>query len=487
MKKIYLILITSLITFNLHAQVDRIVFWLHGLGGDNAAFSRVATATTFNTSTLVPAYPPRKIWSEQLGYEQQTYNLDNAAAYIHTKIAAADGINSTFGLTTKSNNFIIAHSQGGLVARSVDRLYTLNPWLERRINGIVTFGSAHQGAQIINSRANNLFPGFIDDACNDLTIGPIQEGINQNFLLRWFISASNVQNVLQPLCTVLSGTVPLAFTDFSQPISNDYMVGAPALADLNNFQSSVNKVAFYGIEDEQTQVWRVLTSLKNKPNNYPAFEADDDTELLTAANENLLKYQTKVTYWQNQYNNLASAYCNWWTWLISPTFCVVNDATVNNRRDGALNTRNAWQQGVNWWVTGNDRFRLLTGALSYQPVTTISYECECHEYDYYGNPIDTWITHAPTPSDCQLMNTWNGTVSCYSTGNTVTYDAYELVSKPSDGIVLAESASNFPGCNYTKEMIGSNHQQMRNDNNTKQRLLELFRGDYGFYFKTDAR
>ena len=487
MKRIIFFAGLMFFSFSTNAQVDRIVFWLHGLGGDNAAFSRVVTATTFNTSTPIPNYPPRKIWSEQLGYEQQTYSLDGAASYIHTKIALADGINNTYGLATKQNNFIISHSQGGLVARAVDRIYTLNPWLERRVNGIVTFGSAHQGAQIINSRANNLFPQFINEACTELTAGPVKEKVQTNFFLRWFVTDKMVESVLQPLCTVLSGTVPLAFTDFSQPISNEYKVGAPELTSLNNFSSTVNKVAFYGVEDEQTQAWRVLTSLKNKPNDYPAFEADDDTELVTAVNENLQKYQAKVTYWQQAYNNLGSFYCSWWKWMTKPGFCTLNDAYINSERNNAKNLRDAWQQGVNWWITGNDRFRLLTGALTYQQVSTTQYECYCDEYDYNGNLISSWINFVVNPADCQSIPSIP--IYCNLTGNTYQYTDYIQVSKPSDGIVTAESASDFPGClpQNKKEMIGSNHQQMRNDRNTKERLKELFRGDYGSYFITNAR
>ncbi|MEM1120255.1 MAG: hypothetical protein AAGJ18_07380 [Bacteroidota bacterium] len=41
----------------------------------------------------------------------------------------------------------------------------------------------------------------------------------------------------------------------------------------------------------------------------------------------------------------------------------------------------------------------------------------------------------------------------------------------------------YPGA-AQKEMDGSNHQQMRNDRNTKDRLNELWEGDYGFFFET---
>ncbi|MBP7272773.1 MAG: hypothetical protein KA974_02975 [Saprospiraceae bacterium] len=51
------------------------------------------------------------------------------------------------------------------------------------------------------------------------------------------------------------------------------------------------------------------------------------------------------------------------------------------------------------------------------------------------------------------------------------------MEKPSDGVVLAESAMNFPGLaspNHARVLQGSNHQQMRNDQNTKIALLQIF-------------
>ena len=59
-----------------------------------------------------------------------------------------------------------------------------------------------------------------------------------------------------------------------------------------------------------------------------------------------------------------------------------------------------------------------------------------------------------------------------------------LVDKPSDGVVLAESAANYPGANYSRELTGSNHTQMRNDANTKDALLRLLEGEYGDFFTT---
>ena len=62
--------------------------------------------------------------------------------------------------------------------------------------------------------------------------------------------------------------------------------------------------------------------------------------------------------------------------------------------------------------------------------------------------------------------------------------------KESDGIVLAESASAFPGTINTKNNIklsGSNHEQIKNDKNTKLALTKLYNGLSGSYFQTDLR
>lgn len=46
-------------------------------------------------------------------------------------------------------------------------------------------------------------------------------------------------------------------------------------------------------------------------------------------------------------------------------------------------------------------------------------------------------------------------------------------------MVPAQSAQNFPGCTNRREMLKSNHQQMRNDSNTKLRMDELLYGEIG--------
>jgi hypothetical protein len=78
--------------------------------------------------------------------------------------------------------------------------------------------------------------------------------------------------------------------------------------------------------------------------------------------------------------------------------------------------------------------------------------------------------------------------SSLSPGCTLSPDGgyFVTVDKPSDGVVLTESAMAFPGA-QAEEMPGSNHQQMRNDSNTKAKMLKLLGGGFGAYFTTAVR
>jgi len=70
-------------------------------------------------------------------------------------------------------------------------------------------------------------------------------------------------------------------------------------------------------------------------------------------------------------------------------------------------------------------------------------------------------------------------------------------NKPSDGIVRLSSQREIPQRtegpveisinNTDNPRIGSTHMAIRNDENGKQVLIEIFNGDHGFFFKTEER
>ena len=65
---------------------------------------------------------------------------------------------------------------------------------------------------------------------------------------------------------------------------------------------------------------------------------------------------------------------------------------------------------------------------------------------------------------------------------------YEFIElEESDGVVPVSSAIDFPN-SYKDQLLYSNHQQMRNDRNTKRSTTDLmFVGKYCQFFKTEQK
>jgi pimeloyl-ACP methyl ester carboxylesterase len=466
-----------------NAQVERIVHWIHGLGGDGSSWQKAADASMFG----VPGtFTRAKIYSNQPEYTQFNNAISTAASKLHQDVLVqGDVLSTAYGVTDQSKNFIIGHSQGGIVARYLDKRYDDQPWLGRRFGGIVTFGTSHQGAIALNNTPMLL--QLIDEGCNDLSAGPSDEKVLTKFFLSLIISSEDVAKVIEPACKFIANDiVPIIASDFVSPINQDYRVGAAVITEINSIQTQTNKVAFYGIENDPL-VWRMLYSLRGKqPNLFPAFGADDDSPLVAKANENQLKYEMKARFHQDRYDAMGSDYCAWWQWLYNPVFCIVNDALTNKYRKNERELKNSWTRGSNWWLNANNRYKAAMGAAEIVGTFSTAYECDCASYDGNGNAGNSWNGVSSTPQECYNQGSYDPGSGAYTNcylGSPTTIVTYTNVNNDSDGIVLASSAMGYPGAE-TKEMIGSNHQQMRNDSNTKARLNELYNGTHGIYFKS---
>ena len=474
------------------------VFWVHGLGGDGSSWQKAAEATQLGN---VSGFGPTKIVSAQLSYSEFNNAISTASDKLNQDVVTTwNGLKPQYsGITDKTKNFIIAHSQGGIVSRYMDKRYQDFPQVfgDRNFGGIVTFGTPHQGAIALNNTPMLL--QLINEGCTDVLAGPTEELIPNNFFVSLITSGFNVEDVLQPACKFVSSTVvPILASDFISPINQDYRVGATVINEINgvNAQTQTNTVAFYGIENDPI-LWRMLYSLGEKqPNLFPAFGADDDSRLIGEANNNLLRYQLKANQSQSEFfsiNSGPSPYCTWWQWWASPAGCIalnetsnfVNNLYINTQRAKALKRRDAWIKGVNWWSNANNRFRAAVGAVETVGTNSTVYECDCTSYDGNGNQQFSWPDGlASTPQECYSQGYYDQGTGAYTNcylGTPTTVTTFSLVDVPSDGLVLASSASGYPGA-AKKEMIGSNHQQMRNDSNTKDRLNELYNGIHGDYF-----
>ncbi len=456
---------------------DRYVYWIHGLGGNQASWLMAATASARG----VQGFPARKIESiTEIKYDESITSFNTAIhslqQIIHEKRPLA--IQSD-----RLNDFIIAHSQGGLVSRYLDKdLNTSNPAnYYRDFNGIVTFSTPHGGAKIIDNVQNtNLVSSFFNDACNALTIGPINERVGGDFKVKLF----GIDKIADEFRTQMCQTVGLFGNTFAKIYTGDlgieYQTTSSTITSLKNYNSPTPKVCFYGIAKNDGIAFDILYSYSIKgANNYGHFQAGNSSaDAREEANNTINTYITKA--WENH---------KWsefeWSWF--PPFFNLTWG------EGPIFYED-YMQGVNFIKNADERWLDIIGSRYYSYYYKTGYNC----VDINNVPFNN-----PNNNTTCLKNMYNvsfgeddpneetPTNPCAEFPGTTPVYYTILVSKvnyrDSDGIVLTNSSSAFTGAVHKIPLYNSNHEQIKNDLNTKFVLNKLYNGDYGLYFLTEPR
>jgi hypothetical protein len=169
-------------------------------------------------------------------------------------------------------DFIIAHSQGGIVAREWLRNMEESPsQFPKYAHGLVTFGTPHTGAQVLNNTRpdmENKLPAFFNEACISLATANVTEKVNASFFTRLLLS-NTVRNAIGAGCSILSESIiPFAMADYHKSTTQNFYVGAPFLTQpnqyghptsLSNYTLKVPVVQFYGVE-ETPVIWKFFSS-----------------------------------------------------------------------------------------------------------------------------------------------------------------------------------------------------------------------------------
>ena len=144
--KLRFLLILLLCTGLLHAQEKaynpnyRNVFWMHGMNGN--VHSLKAMSDYFSSIYQINSYTP---------------------GYVSTRgIVEAANQWDALDFDQQENDFVIAHSMGGLVARQYD--YQSLP--SHRFGGLITIATPHNGARFANSFDNGLLKTFFQKTLN---------------------------------------------------------------------------------------------------------------------------------------------------------------------------------------------------------------------------------------------------------------------------------------------------------------------------------
>ncbi|WP_025764684.1 esterase/lipase family protein [Dyadobacter tibetensis] len=449
---------------NANAQHTKNLYFVHGLGGNSFSFTDFAGAISYGA----PDYPSRKanVFSDIIYSDGQQYGLqacaDRVKEQIFTKPNAA-----SFG----ANSFIIAHSQGGIVSRKADQLIQYSG-VPRTFGGIVTIGSPHGGAQIINNRDSKLFP-LANNACNKLLKVEIQSTLQEAPLLKglfWPVAKRISENFSNSLCDFVVpndanrfSVVDIVAGHFTSAVANSYMVGSSELNDLNTFHqnntSNIQKVAFYGNKDPNDVFWRVLHYFRNDPNEEPTFGATNDYQGVVDGQKILMDYKAAR---QSQEFALF-VHCSNHSLLF---WCI--GAWPYKDRISALS------DAINFLENINSKWLDVIGAASITNTTTNT----CYYTPIDGNGYPQISSAQPCPEIAGYTLTQSYTVT--TTTNSL---------KPSDGVVLVESQKAFPGVSAANqvELPNNSHMQERNSPELKYRSRELFDGLHGVFFKLDAQ
>lgn len=431
--------------------VYRNVIWVHGFHGDETSFTQVAADVTARF----------KANNKNGDYSATQSSLANAATNLGTDVEDFTG-----GQYDTERNFIIAHSLGGMVARTLGQItepITSTPLY----NGLITFGTPHQGAFVADTYEFNpqLLNSALTDACVNLAKGPVAEGVSKTGVLgKVAVSFGFSGAILNQACG--AGVEYLYYniipSYFEQGLEAELTTTAAANVPT---MPTDNKAVFYAIEDghdDGTLTPRFIGALKNEPNSYSLYGADaSDAAGIADVDAELTDYLTEKNHWQG----LADG-CHW-----PDPFWVC---------DYRQEVANGYSYGASWFGRLDPTWQELIGS---QQTIIEQVGCQCDNYvqgNYESSQVHLGVF------DCLSLESYSG--NSWTQCDPYLEPVY-TVEKDSDGFILAESAIDGPGMNYDAQfMDGSNHLQMRNDSQMELAIDAIFElGLGGTFFITPER
>lgn len=507
------------------------IFWLHGLNGNTGSWDVAAHATQFGYPDIFPARKARSIrgpasssshavqfYSENLGITGAARDLENAAPlYLNNS-------NKT------KWDYIIAHSQGGIVGREWLRQMDQSPAsFQRFANGLVTFGTSHAGAEILNNTRPNMrnkLPSFFKEACTALGGALVVPKINSNLYTRLLISNDMRQMLMNSACGLSSNLIiPFALDNYFKATTNDFYVGAPFLVGtatkqgLSQYELDVPVVQYYGIE-QQPVMWRFMSSSLKIGHDYldndqKIFGYDKDEQLQEKVEDMIADFDARAMLQDREAEHYRKLEIGLYSGTILLPVMLPFAILTTTRKNAAIENKHAFLKAKNWLSDANEVYQIeLLGE------KTTKTELECHLieelecYDPVNNPkgmmppvklriekkykgvgafctdksIASKYTNFEFPGNDGTLWKGNceGVQTFYATFKTV------FVAPENDGVVLANSAAHRlkvkQGVSHAiKLMPNTNHDQMKNSTETKLALTELYDGKMGHFFSIDFR
>jgi hypothetical protein len=457
------------------------IYLIHGLAGNGNTWKNVDEALLLGTHGM-GSYKISRV--KKLDYSDPQYS--------HSLFSMAEKINSDIlqyqlaGTEGPNNTFLFAHSQGGLVTRELNyRNMTQTGSIDirtRRTGPVFTFGTPHQGAQILNNidpNGKKMAHTFIQEACSKL--GKAEANIIlKDFWLASFLNTNYLDDIVSVSCNTLTNTgINLMFKDMMIPATAEYRVGAQKINELNAVNRTVPYLLFYGVEEDPV-FWRTLESYTYE---YPLatlpdpFGLDPDQNGVTKFNNMRNRYLTNRIASQilaNEHLRNGVRLSNPFLAVTTGGHSLIRAALHFQSYQDQLGFARTYKDAEVFVENANEKWERIIGARVGNPITVQNgYYCRCWNENIPN--LGTTVTWVQNQSDCIPANS-------ATTCNTLPARFITTLVKPNDGVVLAESAKTLSGAVVAPTMPYTNHQQMRNSGFTRIGLKKAFQGVYGTNF-----
>ena len=471
------------------------VAYVHGLGGSIAAWDKQIqfTDSEYDVACFGVDYGSGS-------YEVSFFQVgQRVQGDLKSGFQNADAIYTIRNNSERCQNddYVIAHSQGGIAARYLDWKWNMgsNSFGTREFYGLVTFGTPHSGAHVAFTKEEHY--GFVAEVISTIILYEANEMV---YDLTGSFAGTFIGNKVYDLRTRIDTLIkyelaPLMLSSVHWPTLDSMAPGSPMMTDLNNHWGKLHRVAFYGVEDEP-ECWRVMDQVVTKgAEEYPLWGAQPDEELMQKMEMVRAIHTLKIQENEDRMRKLSNVRtASWFGPLAGKIVIVLGAHLVLNRMIQNMEKENEQRaKSVEFLDNANTYWRYLIGSyhrdsfeVFYDSIYNLSFEVP------YGNTNPRYGTSTGWRTARLQFSTYEAALR-NSVGKrnpritgAMEYRRQRLKFYPSDGVVLAQSQMAFPGIDPRRNidyMEHNNHFQERNSSETERVLKLLFNGgQYDEYF-----
>jgi pimeloyl-ACP methyl ester carboxylesterase len=269
----------------------RLIYFVHGLGGDNRSWDAVDDAHTSEYT-----YTPLRV-----DYKEHQRDFDEASYEVYTEMnrLRLSALYNNDRVLTTDKPYAIGHSQGGLVLRDMDQKFKQDYDAHfqedhRQFHGIITFCTPHLGTRTATSQAE------LSKLSADFSY-LIGNATLKDQVAKFSLKVPFLSKKLQQLSTSASLLVESLSTGLivdginimskgqQAPMTKQYGEFAPYVHQTMNFSNPNTPKALFYAEESDPILFRIATYILGPGASdfvhYPRFGANDDKQIEKGINE----------------------------------------------------------------------------------------------------------------------------------------------------------------------------------------------------------